>query len=164
MVIITSAIDVYEGHDVMTIDCPGTFLRSMPSNPVLMNLCGPLVETNVLICPEMYRDYVTTEKRGKKLLYVKTIKTLYGLLKSALEFYNKLRMDLEENRFVVNPYDTCVANKMVNGKQMTIIWHVDNLKVSHVNENENTEFAEWTKGIYDEWTWTGQKMKKYLSA
>ena len=81
---------------------------------------------------------------------MKVIKTLYGLLKSALEFYNKLRMDLEENRFVVNPYDTCVANKMVNGKQMTIIWHVDDLKVSHVDENENTKFAEWMKGIYGE--------------
>jgi hypothetical protein len=26
----------------------------------------------------------------------------------------------------------CVANKMINGKQCTIIWHMDDLKISHV--------------------------------
>jgi hypothetical protein len=36
--------------------------------------------------------------------------------------------------FVVNPYDWCVTNKTINGKQCTIlIWHVDDLKVSHVD-------------------------------
>ena len=75
-------------------------------------------------------------------------KALYGLLKSALDFYNKLRGDLEKNGFVVNPYDPCVANKIVNGKQMTVIWHVDDLKVSHVELKENTKFANWMKELY----------------
>ena len=26
-----------------------------------------------------------------------------------------------------------MANKTVNGKQMTVIWHVDDLKISHKN-------------------------------
>lgn len=33
--------------------------------------------------------------------------------------------------FTLNPYDRCVANKMINGKQCTILWHVDDLKLSH---------------------------------
>jgi hypothetical protein len=33
--------------------------------------------------------------------------------------------------FKINPYDPCVANKMENGKQLTVVWHVDDLKVSH---------------------------------
>ena len=36
--------------------------------------------------------------------------------------------------FVINPYDRCVANKMVNGKQCTIVWYVDDAKVSHSEE------------------------------
>ena len=36
--------------------------------------------------------------------------------------------------FTINPYDSCVANKMINGKQCTIVWHVDDLKISHVSE------------------------------
>ena len=144
---ITSAIDAYEKRDVMTVDCPGAFLRAMASDPVLMKLRGPLVEALLLIDPAMYRDYVITGKNGEKILYVRMSKALYGLLKSALDFYNKLRSDLEDNGFIVNPYDPCVANKDVNGKQMTVLWHVDDLKVSHVDKSENSRFAEWMKTI-----------------
>ena len=35
--------------------------------------------------------------------------------------------------FVINPYDPCVVNKVVNGSQFTIMWHVDNLKMSHID-------------------------------
>ena len=31
----------------------------------------------------------------------------------------------------INPYDSCVANKNVQGSQCTILWHVDDIKVSH---------------------------------
>ena len=34
-------------------------------------------------------------------------------------------------KFVLNRYDECVANKMINGTQFTITWHVDDLKISH---------------------------------
>ena len=33
--------------------------------------------------------------------------------------------------FVINPYDMCVASKTINGKQCTIVWYVDDLKVSY---------------------------------
>jgi hypothetical protein len=34
--------------------------------------------------------------------------------------------------FEINGYDSCVANKLIDGKQCTVIWHVDDLKISHV--------------------------------
>ena len=37
--------------------------------------------------------------------------------------------------FTINPYDQCVANKQINGKQCTIVWHVDYLKISHVSKD-----------------------------
>ena len=36
--------------------------------------------------------------------------------------------------FIINPYDPYVANMMINGKQMTITWHVNKLKISHVDK------------------------------
>ena len=42
--------------------------------------------------------------------------------------------------FEVNPYDPCVANKDINGSQMTVTWHVDDLKVSHKDPGEVTQF------------------------
>ena len=56
-------------------------------------------------------------------------------------FYKRLRIDLENMGFEINPYGPCVANKMVNGHQMTIFWHVDDLKVSHKDQNSVTALA-----------------------
>ena len=54
-------------------------------------------------------------------------------------FFELLTATLREWDFKFNPYDPCVANKMVNGKQLTIVWHVDNLKISHVDPNVVTD-------------------------
>ena len=37
--------------------------------------------------------------------------------------------------FSINPYDWCVANKLVQGSQCTIVWHIDDLKISHIDSN-----------------------------
>ena len=68
-------------------------------------------------------------------------KALYGLLKSALDFYLKLRGDLEEKDYVINPYDPCVANKTIGGSQHTVMWHLDDLNCSNKKSFVNTKFA-----------------------
>ena len=50
--------------------------------------------------------------------------------------------------FVINPYDPCVANKMVNGHQMTVCWHVDDLKVSHKDEDAVTALTLKLASLY----------------
>ena len=40
---------------------------------------------------------------------------------------------LQEWRFEINPYNWCVTKNTVDGNQMTVVWHVDNLKISHGN-------------------------------
>ena len=65
----------------------------------------------------------------KPVLCVKLCKALYGCLlygclKLALLFYRKLWKDLHGRGFTINPYDPCVCNKDIRGKQMTITWHV----------------------------------------
>ena len=40
-------------------------------------------------------------------------KALYGLLDSALRFYEKLVVDLEGYGFTIKPYDPCVANATI---------------------------------------------------
>ena len=82
------------------------------------------------------------------MLYVKLTKALYGLLRSALLFYKKLRGDLEGLGFKINPYDPCVANKVINGEQLTIVWHVDDLKVSHKDENVVSAFCVKMSQLY----------------
>jgi hypothetical protein len=40
----------------------------------------------------------------------------------------------------MNPYDPCVWNKMVNGIQITIIFHIHDLMMSHKNPNITTSY------------------------
>ena len=70
------------------------------------------------------------------------------MLKSALLFYKKLRNDLESIGFEVNPYDPCIANKVIDGKQMIIMWHVDDIKISHEDGWEITKMIKWLGKIY----------------
>ena len=74
-------------------------------------------------------------KNGKKVLYTQLHKALYGAgVQASLLFYKKLSSFLiNEHGFVANPYNKCVVNKIVNAKQCTILWYVDNLKISHID-------------------------------
>ncbi len=44
--------------------------------------------------------------------------------------------------FKCNPYDWRVMNKIINRKQFTILWHVDDLKLSHEDPNTITEVLQ----------------------
>ncbi len=87
-------------------------------------------------------------------------KALYGLLKSPLLFYKKLSSDLKEYRFTINPYDLCVANKIMNRSQMTR--HVDDLKISHANSNKVTKSIKWLGTKYTNLTVHHGKIHDYL--
>ena len=56
---------------------------------------------------------------------------LYGTLKAAILFWKKLSNSIKEMGFTINPYDCCIAKNIINGSQCTILWHVDDLKLSH---------------------------------
>ena len=126
-----------------------------------MTLRGRLAEMMVMADPEVYRDYVTVVK-GKKVLYVKLKKALYGLMKSALLFYRKLWTDLSKKGFKLKPYDPCVANKIVNGEQMSICWHVDDQMMFHPEEDVLTDFIDYLKGIYGELSVSRGDVHDYL--
>ena len=82
-------------------------------------------------------------------LYVQLYKSLYGLLRSALLFYRKLRKELEDFGFVINPYNPCVANRTTeDGNQQTVVWHVDDLVLSNVDAYENTKLISYLMSIY----------------
>ena len=101
---------------------------------VYVHIDVTLAESMVTINPQIYRKYVTTVY-GKKILYVRVRKALYGCLKSGLLFWQHLSNVLEQMGFQLNPYDTCVANKIIDGSQCTIVWHVDDLKISHAKQS-----------------------------
>eukprot|EP00804_Cyclotella_cryptica_P005871 CCRYP_000147-RA/>CCRYP_000147-RA protein AED:0.12 eAED:0.13 QI:0/0/0/1/0/0/3/0/1214 len=147
-IFISCAIEASEGRCVTIIDLPGAFLHADCEDHVIMRFHGRLAELMVLAAPQIYRKYVTTDANGEPVLFVKLQKGLYGMLKSALLFYKKLLTDLVAKGFTVNPYDPCVVTKMIRGKQMTICWHVDDLKISHKRKVEVKKLESWLRSIY----------------
>ena len=76
-------------------------------------------------------------------MYMELLKALYGTLRATRLFWQKLSKQLiDEWGFIPNKYDDCVVNKMVNGQQMTVVWHVDDLKVSHMDATEVEKFVQ----------------------
>ena len=107
-------------------------------------------EQIVMVYPKLYQKYVTYDNKGNDMLYAEMNKALYCMLKSSLLFYKKMRKDLEAYGFVINPYDPCVANDVVESHQMTVRWHVDDLKVSHKDPYQITKFSSYILIIYGE--------------
>jgi hypothetical protein len=154
-IFITAAIEAREGREVAIVDLPNAFIQTL--NQVLekhhkrdiLKVRGPLADLLIQIAPDFYGPYATKEN-GVTVLYLEILRALYGMIKSPLLFYRKLRKDLEDDGFEINPYDICVANKMINGNQITVTWHVDDLKVSHVEPKVVDDFIEWARSKYED--------------
>jgi Reverse transcriptase (RNA-dependent DNA polymerase) len=146
-VFITGTIDALERRDVATVDLPGAFMQADMDDIIYMRLEGIMVELLLEIDHALYAPFVCKEK-GKDVIYVQLIKALYGTLKAAMLFWKKLTETLVGWGFEVNPYDWCVANKIVNGSQCTIVWHVDDLKISHKDEKVVSDVIKQLQGEF----------------
>ena len=49
---------------------------------------------------------------------------------------------LKDLGYELNPYDKCIANKTINGKQCSIAWHVGDAIATHVNQAVLDEFGQ----------------------
>ena len=49
----------------------------------------------------------------------------------------------------MNPYNSCVWNKMQDGKQLTIVFHVDDCKLSHADSKVIDKNIEWLREEYE---------------
>ncbi len=136
-VILTAIADAKEERDVATVDLPNAFCQTVITNAdaqhrIIVRLRGALVDLLVEIAPNFYGPYVTINKKGKKILLIQCMNALYGSMVASLMFYKKLVKALKSYGFKYNPYNSCVANKVVEGETATICHHVDDCKISHV--------------------------------
>jgi hypothetical protein len=109
---ITALLAAKEQRKVQCYNVPSMFMNTNVDEEVIMVLKGELVEMMIQIAPKVYRKYVSIDKKGTKILYVKLQKALYGLMRASLLFYRKQRKELEAYRFEINLYDPCIVNKM----------------------------------------------------
>ncbi len=138
-VFVTSTIDKRWSREVVTIYIPRAFLPAKNKDYIVMQMNGTLAKLMAKMDPKLYRKYLVN-KKGKKVLYLCLQNVLYGMMKRALLFYQKLVSELRLMGFIINPYNPCVAHKIVDGNQLTLQWHVDDLMISHINMLAINEF------------------------
>jgi hypothetical protein len=151
-VLLTCIIDAEEGRDVAVIDIPNAFIQTRVEEEKDMSfiiLRGVLVDILVEIAPEAYRAYAYKDKKGVPCLLVQCQNALYGTMVASLLYYRKFAKSLTDIGFVINPYDPCVANKIISRKQMTVCWHVDDLKASHKNVKVMDKMIEFLRHEYE---------------
>ncbi len=118
---------------------------------MIMLLKGCLTKLLVQVKPQPYCKYIIHDSKNQPLLYVKLTKAIYGLLKSALLFYQKFAKNLKSysSPLIINPYNPCVANAMQPLRsQMMVTSHVDDLKMLHIDHFQVTKFAAYLAKIY----------------
>ena len=125
-------IAAHEKRKVVSWDVEGAYLLADQDKYVVVKFVGKSVDIMCSVNPS-YKQYVVVEN-GVKVLYFQLLKALYGCLRSALLWYNLYVSILEKMGFKLNPYDHCVANKMINGKQCTIAFYVDDNLASHAEQ------------------------------
>ena len=111
-----------------------------------------------------HHDKIIWSEDGNKLLHRQLIKEVYGTLLGAIILYNKLSKHLTNHGFILNKYNMCKFNKMVNGRQVTVQFHVDDLKVLHKDQAVLDDFLDELRsefGQEDELTEIGL-VNKYL--
>jgi hypothetical protein len=89
---------------------------------------------------------------------------------ASLLYYRKFVRSLMDIDFIINPYDPCVTNKISEGEQMNICFHVDDCKLSHLKKTVMDRMIGYLRQEYEsifedgsgEMTVSGGKIHKYL--
>ena len=129
-----------ERRKMTSWDVEGAYLLADMGEFVLLKFVGTSVDILCKVEPK-YEDFVAYEN-GKKVLYLQLLKALYGTLRAALLWYELYVSKLQGLGFKLNPYDLCVANKMIQGKQCTIGWYVDDNVATHVDQSVLDDLKE----------------------
>ena len=134
------------------VDIPNAFIQTKiedEADMAIIKLRGVLVDMLLDIAPAVYQSFVTNDKAGSKQLIVQCKNAIYGTMVASLLYYRKFSKSLIDYGFEFNPYDPCVANKTIDGSQMTICFHVDDCKLSHVSSKVMDDVIAWLKQEYE---------------
>jgi hypothetical protein len=153
-VMLTCVIDAQEDRDIAVVDIPNVFVQTVvdegdADHHVIVHIRGPLVDILVSIVPDVNGPYISMNKSGQKVLIVECLNAIYGVMVAALLYYKKFVKSLTKQGFKLNPYDGCVANKIVKGKQINICFHVDDYKISHKYSKVVDERIKWLRAEYE---------------
>jgi hypothetical protein len=93
----------------VTADIPGAFIYADMNEILHMKLEGPLAKLLTRVDLKLYKN-APPRKVGGPIWHLASGNAVWEDL-----------TDLKGHRYKVNPYDSCITNKMVDGKQCTML-------------------------------------------
>jgi hypothetical protein len=159
-VMMVLAIAAIEGRKVATIDITGAYLECefdegdeviMTIDPFLASLLGQIDPS------------VEQKKDEKGVIHVRLKKALYGCIQSAKLWYDKLCSVLEADGYVKNDYDQCLFNKVIEGVQCTVAFHVDDLLITCLKQDVIDSMEKMLKENFTAITINKGKSHSYLA-
>ena len=67
----------------------------------------------------------------------------------SLLYYRKFTKSLTDIGFKINPYNPSIANNMINGKQMSICYHVYDCKLRYHRRKFKDQMIKWLRQEYE---------------
>ena len=119
-----------EQRDVASFDLPAQFPQTDVNEVLHLCVKGAVALSLVESDPARWKKHLRRE-RGKPVIHVRCKKAMCGTLNAAILACKKLTGHLEDWGFKMNECEPCVWNKMVDGSQLTVMFHVDDGIVSH---------------------------------
>ncbi len=162
-VLLTLNVDAHEGRDVAVIDIPNAFIQTRVDDAkdcVIICITGVIVDWLVKVAPKVYVLYVATNSKGVNSLLIECYDAIYGTMVAGLLYCRKFSSSLKNRGFTVNPYDPCVWNRDIVGKQITICFHVDDCKISHLDHKVVNYTIAWLCDEYKSVFTNGSGMMK----
>ncbi len=150
-VMLTCMIHTLKDQDIAVINIPNAFVQTAVKDEehhVIVRIRGPLVNILVSIASDVYGPYVSTNEAGQKVLLMQCLNAVYGTMVAALLYYKKFVKSLTKQGNKINPYNGCMANKVVKGMQVTICFHIDDCKISHKSSAVIDNTIAWLRVEY----------------
>jgi len=99
-ILLTGVIKAKQCRDIMTLDNPNSFLQTQipqDGDKVMIQIRETLLDILCEICPGVYDNFVIYEGKQKQFfLYVRMIKTLYGMMITSILYYKKFRKEIHQ--------------------------------------------------------------------
>ena len=156
-VFIIAAIAAFQKRHVVTVDIAGAYLNAEMKDRVWMIL-DPLMSTYMCELRPDYAKYM--RKDGTLVVLLK--KALYGCIESSKLWYDNLSASMVRDGFTKNRKDGCVFSKTVQGKQLCVCFHVDDLMITCEDNGAIENFLTFLQSTYKTITVNRGAVQNYL--
>lgn len=146
-VMILVAIAAKEKRKIRILDIGNAFLEADMKSGEDVYVELDQVSSRIL---SMIDSSITTLMGENGKFVARLDKALYGCIQSARLWFDKLTEVLVAYGFTANPCDECVMNKFINGKQISIGFHVDDLLMTCEEDNMLDDVIMYLRTLFRE--------------